>query len=133
MRLEPIGAISQLNAKKPLSSFFLYNLLIYEDGLLFIQQNTGSTAQGILGAAFGVGVKAGQYPDRESMISDSKNHWYVKDQVSSINIKKGWFVDKINIKLKDGNNIKCGSKKGYKQRDNIIRFFPSFFSQTLIS
>jgi hypothetical protein len=158
-----IGGISQLNARKPLSSFFTYNLLVYSDGLLFMQESLGEVVKtaGVMGGAAGGAAAAGgalggvvgeglagkstqavfdNYTsavgdgDRSALIADNKNHWYTKDLVTAVAIKKGWFTDKLTFTLKDGTILRCSSKRGYRQRDNILRLLPTAFpSSTTVS
>jgi hypothetical protein len=104
---------------------------------------------GVLGGALGAGAGGRlvdghiqnvfeQYMDeassneRNTLISDPKNHWCPKDQVMAVSVKKGWFIDKLTITLTDGTILKCSSKRGYKQRDNMTQYLPAVFPQTTI-
>ena len=148
-----IGGISQLNARKPLSSFFTYNLLVYTDGLLFVQESFGKVfktasvnasarvATGVGGAyfarrnnrrVFDQYMSTLSFADRNELIANPKNHWYPKGQIVSAAIKKGWFTDKITISLADGTLLKLSSKRNYSQRANILQHLPQAIPQTTV-
>lgn len=140
-----IGGISQLSAKKPLNSFKNYDLLVYDDGVIFVLGGIAKTIGAVLPLSFLTGGLFGflgqalsknnmeknisklSALDRNPLIADTNNLWVPKENIMKITIKKGSFVDTFTLDLGDGSQIECGSKHGYKQIDNIINYLTKAF------
>jgi hypothetical protein len=138
--LHVVGGVSQLSCKKPLNSMFPYNLIICQEGLLFIKESFGDimSVAGALGAGSAAGIAGyiagrniadssmnnqittGSAPSMlEKALADPHNRWVQVSDIASITVKKAWFVHKLTITLKDGTILYCGSKAGYNQLGNI--------------
>jgi len=147
-----VGGVSQLSCRKPLSTFFPYDLIICKEGLLFVKESFGEVMKvaGVLGAGSSFGLlgyflsskSAGSSMNRAlsqvstpevipTAIANPKNFWLPVGKISQITIQRSTFVHKLTINLRDGAILKCGSKARYNQFGNMQTYLKQSFSELI--
>ena len=118
--MQPVGLVASLNVSKPLSTALLYDLVLYEDGLLFVHQASPSFPTGRTSLSdwqHSVQSRLTQLSsiDRKVMITDSSNLWTGVDSLRQARIIKKWlsFYDfKLEFTLSNNTTLTAISKPG---------------------